>query len=125
MVVLYLQILNYKKYKLSDLINRLNSYDNLERIRYTTSHHKDMTDDLIEAHQNCNKLMPLLHLPVQSGSSKILKLMNRKHNIEEYLGIIERLKKKKPSIKFSSDFIIGHPGESEETSISLSLYNVL
>ena len=105
---------NYKKYKLSDLINELNGYENLERIRYTTSHPKDMTDDLIEAHQNCNKLMPLLHLPVQSGSSKILKLMNRKHNIEEYLGIIERLKKKKPSIKFSSDFIIGHPGESED-----------
>ncbi len=105
---------NYKKYKLSDLINELNSYDDLERIRYTTSHPKDMTDDLIDAHQNCSKLMPLLHLPVQSGSSRILKLMNRKHNIEEYLKIVEKLKKKKPSIKFSSDFIIGYPGEQED-----------
>ena len=101
------------KYRLSDLINELNNYKGLERIRYTTSHPKDMTNDLIETYENCNKLMPLLHLPVQSGSSRILKLMNRKHNIEEYLEIIEKLKKKRPSIKFSSDFIIGYPGESE------------
>ena len=104
---------NYKKYKLSDLINELNSYNSLERIRYTTSHPKDMTDDLIETHKDCNKLMPLLHLPVQSGSSKILKLMNRKHNIEEYLEIIAKLRKNNASIKFSSDFIIGYPGEDE------------
>ena len=105
---------NYKKYKLSDLINELNSYNSLERIRYTTSHPKDMTDDLIETHKDCNKLMPLLHLPVQSGSSKILKLMNRKHNIEEYLEIIAKLRKNNASIKFSSDFIIGYPGEDED-----------
>ncbi len=105
---------NHKKYRLSDLINELNSYDDLYRIRYTTSHPKDMTDDLIEAHKNCNKLMPLLHLPVQSGSSKILKLMNRKHNIEEYLEIIKKLKKNNEFIKFSSDFIIGYPGENED-----------
>ncbi len=103
----------YKKYRLSDLINELNAYDGLKRIRYTTSHPKDMTNDLIEAYESSNKLMPLLHLPVQSGSSKILKLMNRKHNIEEYLDIIQRLKNKRPSIKFSSDFIIGYPEESE------------
>ncbi len=105
---------NYKKNKLSDLINELNGYDGLERIRYTTSHPKDMTDDLIETHKDCNKLMPLLHLPVQSGSSKILKLMNRKHNVQEYLEIIEKLRKKNESIKFSSDFIIGYPGENED-----------
>ena len=103
-----------KNNKLSDLINKLQSIDKLKRIRYTTSHPKDMTDDLIDAHQNCSKLMPLLHLPVQSGSSKILKLMNRKHNVEEYIDIIKKLKTKKPNIKFSSDFIIGYPGETQE-----------
>jgi len=103
----------YKKYRLSDLINKLNSHKGLERIRYTTSHPKDMTDDLIGTYQTCKKLMPLLHLPVQSGSSKILKLMNRKHSIKKYLDIIQRLRKKRPSIKFSSDFMIGYPGENE------------
>ena len=101
------------KHRLSDIIHELNSHEKLERIRYTTSHPKDMTDDLIETYQNCNKLMPLLHLPVQSGSSKILKLMNRKHNIEEYLDIVNKLREKRPSIRFSSDFIIGYPGENE------------
>jgi len=101
-------------YKLSDLIKELSYCKGLERIRYTTSHPRDMTEDLIEVHKNIEKLMPLLHLPVQSGSSKILKLMNRKHNIEEFLDIMTKLKKVKPSIQFSSDFIIGYPGESEE-----------
>ena len=73
-----------------------------------------MTSDLIDAHAKCNKLMPILHLPVQSGSSKILKLMNRRHNISEYLEIIKKLKKIKKNIKFSSDFIIGYPGETEK-----------
>ena len=72
-----------------------------------------MTEDLIKAHEECKKLMPILHLPVQSGSSKILKLMNRKHNVEEYLSILRKLKEKKPNIQFSSDFIIGYPGETE------------
>ena len=72
-----------------------------------------MTEDLIEAHGDCSKLMPLLHLPVQTGSNKILKLMNRKHNIKYYLSIIEKLKKINDEIKFSSDFIIGYPGEEE------------
>ena len=67
--------------------------NDLKRIRYTTSHPKDMTSDLIDAHAKCNKLMPILHLPVQSGSSKILKLMNRRHNISEYLEIIKKLKR--------------------------------
>ncbi|MDB3857875.1 tRNA (N6-isopentenyl adenosine(37)-C2)-methylthiotransferase MiaB [Pelagibacteraceae bacterium] len=105
---------NYKDQKLSDLLYKLDEIKKLERIRYTTSHPKDLTDDLIEAHNRCKKLMPILHLPVQSGSSKILKAMNRNHSIEEYLLKIKKLKKKKPSIKFSSDFIIAYPGESKE-----------
>ena len=102
-----------KTYRLSDLIFKLNDLKNLKRIRYTTSHPKDVTKDLIEAHRDCEKLMPILHLPVQSGSSKILSAMNRKHNIEEYFEIINRLKEAKPNIKFSSDFIIGYPGETK------------
>ena len=102
-----------KTYRLSDLIFELNTLKELKRIRYTTSHPNDITRDLIEAHRDCAKLMPILHLPVQSGSSKILKAMNRKHNIEEYFGIIDDLKKAKPNIKFSSDFIIGYPGETD------------
>ena len=102
-----------KSYRLSDLILKLNDLKELKRIRYTTSHPKDVTKDLIEAHRDCDKLMPVLHLPVQSGSSKILKAMNRKHNIEEYSEIITNLKKVKPNIKFSSDFIIGYPSETE------------
>ena len=102
-----------KNYHLSDLIFELNSLKDLKRIRYTTSHPKDVTKDLIEAHKNCKKLMPILHLPVQSGSSNILKAMNRKHTIQEYSEIINKLRDAKPNIKFSSDFIIGYPGETE------------
>ena len=105
---------NYKGVRLSNLIFEISKIKSLERIRYTTSHPKDFTQDLIDAHKNCRKLMPLVHLPVQSGSNKILKAMNRKHTIEEYLGIIDKLKKIKPEIKFSSDFIIGYPGETLE-----------
>ena len=103
-----------KKKKLSDLIFEISKIKNLKRIRYTTSHPKDFSDDLIDAHKNFEKLMPLVHLPVQSGSDKILEEMNRKHTIKEYLDIIEKLKKVKPNIKFSSDFIIGYPGETLE-----------
>ena len=105
---------NYKGKKISDLIFEISKIDDLKRIRYTTSHPKDFTQDLIEAHKNCKKLMPLIHLPVQSGSNKILKTMNRKHTIEEYQNIIEKLNKVNSNIKFSSDFIIGYPGESLE-----------
>jgi tRNA-2-methylthio-N6-dimethylallyladenosine synthase len=101
-----------KAYRLSDLIFKLNELQDLKRIRYTTSHPKDVTKDLIQAHKDCEKLMPVLHLPVQSGSSKILKSMNRKHNIEEYIEIIDNIRQAKPNIKFSSDFIIGYPGET-------------
>ncbi len=99
--------------KLSYLIYKLSQIKDLKRIRYTTSHPIDFTEDLIEAHCQSSKLMPLIHLPVQSGSNKILKNMNRKHTIEEYLELIQKLKKVNPKIKFSSDFIIGYPGETE------------
>ena len=102
-----------KEFRLSDLLLELESFDGLERIRYTTSHPKDMTDDLINVYKKSAKLMPLVHLPVQSGSNKILKLMNRKHTIEEYLIIYEKLKRINPNIEFSSDFIIGYPEENE------------
>jgi tRNA-2-methylthio-N6-dimethylallyladenosine synthase len=86
----------------------------IERIRYTTSHPKDMTEDLIDVYRYSKKLMPLVHLPVQSGSNKILKLMNRDHTIEEYLEIFNKLKTINSKIEFSSDFIIGFPGEEEQ-----------
>ena len=105
---------NFKNQRLSDLLYSLSEIKNLERIRYTTSHPKDFTPDLIEAHSKCKKLMPLIHLPVQSGSTKILRNMNRNHTTEDYLEIIEKLKEKKPSIKFSSDFIIAYPNETED-----------
>ena len=104
---------NKKNYRLSDLIRKLDKMNSLERIRFTTSHPKDMTEDLIKCYGECEKLMPFLHLPVQSGSDKILKDMNRKHNIKYYLKIIDKLKKINPQINFSSDFIVGYPGETE------------
>jgi len=103
-----------KEFRLSDLLLELEKFNELERIRYTTSHPKDMTDDLIDVYKKSNKLMPLVHLPVQSGSNKILKLMNRKHSIEEYLMIYKKLKSINSNIEFSSDFIIGYPEESDE-----------
>ena len=105
---------NSKEYRLSDLIMALEEFSELKRIRYTTSHPLDMTDDLIECYNKSKKLVPFVHLPVQSGSNKILKLMNRKHTIEKYLSIYEKLKKINPIIEFSSDFIIAYPGETEE-----------
>ena len=105
---------NYEKKRLSDLIFEISKIKDLKRIRYTTSHPRDFTEDLIEVHKNCEKLMPLVHLPVQSGSDKILKAMNRKHTINEYLHIVDKLRKVKPNIKFSSDFIIGYPSETYE-----------
>ena len=105
---------HFEDKKLSDLIFEISQIKNLKRIRYTTSHPRDFTDDLIEIHKNCKKLMPMIHLPVQSGSNKILESMNRKHTVEDYLKIIEKLLKVNPNIKFSSDFIIGYPGETRE-----------
>ena len=105
---------NNKGYRLSNLILEIEKISGIERIRYTTSHPKDMTNDLIEIYKYSKKLMPLVHLPVQSGSNKILSLMNRKHSINEYLEIYDRLKEINFNIQFSSDFIIGYPGEEEK-----------
>ena len=103
-----------KEFRLSDLILELEKFSEIKRIRYTTSHPKDMTEDLLNVYKKSKKLMPLVHLPVQSGSNKILELMNRKHTIEEYLKIYKKLKDINPNIEFSSDFIIGYPQEEEE-----------
>ncbi len=105
---------DYKGNKLSDLIYEISQIKDLKRIRYTTSHPRDFTEDLIKAHQDCEKLMPFIHLPVQSGSNKILEAMNRKHTVEDYYEIINKLIEVRPDIKFSSDFIIGYPGETKE-----------
>ena len=105
---------NSKFYKISDLLNELEKFSELERIRYTTSHPRDMSDDLIDCYSTNKKLMPFIHLPIQSGSNKILKLMNRKHSVEEYLTIFDKLKKINSNIEFSSDFIISYPGETDE-----------
>jgi len=103
-----------ENYKLSNLILEIEKISGIKRIRYTTSHPKDMSEDLIEVYKSSKKLMPLVHLPVQSGSDKILKLMNRKHVIKDYLKIYDNLKKINEMIEFSSDFIIGYPGETEQ-----------
>ncbi len=105
---------NDGKNKLSNLIAEIEKIQDIKRIRYTTSHPKDMTEDLIDLYKNSKKLMPLVHLPVQSGSDKILESMNRKHTIKDYLRIFEKLKNINSKIEFSSDFIIGYPGEKEE-----------
>ena len=105
---------NNKKYRLSDIILEIEKLSGIKRIRYTTSHPKDMTDDLIEVYKHSKKLMSLVHLPVQSGSNKILNLMNRKHTISKYYEIYDRLKEINSDIQFSSDFILGYPGEEEE-----------
>ena len=105
---------NNKNFTLSSLIRELNNIKNLKRIRYMTSHPKDMTEDLINCHKDCEKLMPIIHLPIQSGSDKILTLMNRKHNRNFYLSAIKKLKNVNKDIKISSDFIIGYPGETEK-----------
>ena len=98
----------------AELIRTLAKIDGLERIRYTTSHPGDMTDALIEAHGDVEKLMPYLHLPVQSGSNGILKAMNRSHTVETYLAILEKMRSARPDVALSGDFIVGFPGETEE-----------
>ena len=105
---------NNTDYKLSSLLKDLNKIKNLKRIRFTTSHPKDMTDDLINCYKDCEKLMPILHLPVQSGSDKILRLMNRKYDKNFYLSIVKKLKNANKNIKISSDFILGYPGETKK-----------
>ena len=104
----------FEGYRLSNLILEIEKLPGLKRVRYTTSHPKDMTEDLIDVYKHSKKLMPLVHLPIQSGSNKILNLMNRKHTIDEYLNIFDKLKKINSKIEFSSDFIIGYPGENDQ-----------
>ena len=105
---------NGNKSDLAKLIKEIATIPQIKRIRYTTSHPKDMNDELIAAHNEVEKLMPFLHLPVQSGSNNILKAMNRKHTKQDYFKIIDKLKKSRPDIGLSSDFIVGFPGESDQ-----------
>ncbi len=98
---------------LAYLINKVSEIDKLKRLRYMTSHPIDMTDSLIKAHKTNNKLMPFLHLPIQSGSDKILSAMNRKHDVEFYKRLVEKIRNERPDIALSSDFIVGYPGESD------------
>lgn len=107
---------------LAGLIAELSRVEGIERLRYTTSHPRDMTEDLIAAHAHNPKLMPYLHLPVQSGSDPILKAMNRGHTAESYLRLVERIRAARPDIAMSGDFIVGFPGETEadfESTLSL------
>jgi tRNA-2-methylthio-N6-dimethylallyladenosine synthase len=101
-------------WSLAKLIWELDRVDGLERIRFTTSHPNDMSDDLIEAHGTCSKLMPYLHLPVQSGSDRILKRMNRSHDTASYLALIDRIRAARPDILISGDFIVGFPEETDQ-----------
>jgi tRNA-2-methylthio-N6-dimethylallyladenosine synthase len=100
-------------YTLAKLVRRLAKIPGLDRIRYTTSHPRDMGDDLIEAHGELPELMPYLHLPVQAGSDKILKAMNRDHTAESYVRLIEKIRAARPDIAMSGDFIVGFPGERD------------
>ena len=102
-----------RSWSLARLIEALAEIKDVSRIRYTTSHPRDMTDDLIEAHGGIEKLMPFLHLPVQSGSDNILAAMNRQHTADDYRRLIARIRKRRPDMAFSSDFIVGFPGESD------------
>jgi len=107
---------------LGELIHAIAAIDGLERIRYTTSHPNDMDDALIEAHGTCDKLMPYLHLPVQSGNDRVLKAMNRAHTAQSYLALLERFRAVRPDIALSGDFIVGFPGETDaEFEDTLSL----
>ena len=99
---------------LGSLIRHVAKIGGVERIRYTTSHPSDMMDDLIEAHAEVEQLAPFLHLPVQAGSDRVLKAMNRKHTADEYLRIVERVRKARPDIALASDFIVGFPGETDK-----------
>ena len=101
------------EWSLAKLIWELEKIDGLDRIRFTTSHPNDMTPDLIEAHGQCKKLMPYLHLPVQSGSNNILKRMNRSHDAESYVSLISKIREARPDILISGDFIVGFPEETE------------
>ena len=110
----YHGLMGKKVWSLSRLIKEIAEIENLKRIRYTTSHPADMTQDLVDAHGQIEQLMPYLHLPIQSGDDLILKAMNRNYKVEDYISIINRLRLVRPDIALSSDFIVGFPGESEQ-----------
>ena len=103
-----------KERNLAYLLREVAELDGIKRIRYTTSYPADVNDDLIQCHKDLKLLMPFLHLPIQSGSDRILKAMNRKHTIKDYLNIVEKITKADPNIGMSSDFIVGFPGEDDE-----------
>ena len=103
-----------ESWSLARVLRALAEIDGIERLRYTTSHPRDMADDLIAAHAEIDKLMPYLHLPVQSGSDRILAAMNRQHTAREYLDLVERIRAARPDLALSSDFIVGFPGETDE-----------
>ncbi len=103
-----------EKWGLGELLHRLTKIEGLARLRYTTSHPRDMDDSLIEAHRDLPQLMPYLHLPIQSGSNRILKAMNRRHTTAEYIALIARIKAARPDLALSGDFIVGFPGETDE-----------
>jgi len=105
---------NSEKWGLGELLHRLTEIDGLARLRYTTSHPRDMDDSLIAAHRDLPQLMPYLHLPIQSGSNRILKAMNRRHTTAEYIALIARIKAARPDLALSGDFIVGFPGETDE-----------
>ena len=112
---------NGQERSLAYLLRKLAEIDGLKRIRYTTSYPADMTDELIACHKDLPQLMPYLHLPVQYGSDKILKAMNRRHSRDDYLRTIEKLYAANPALRMSSDFIVGFPGETDE---DLSLIHI-
>ena len=102
-----------REWGLGELLRHLAEIDGLERLRYTTSHPRDMDDSLIEAHRDLDTLMPYLHLPVQAGSDQVLKAMNRRHTADDYIRLVDRIRAARPDIALSGDFIVGFPGESE------------
>lgn len=101
-------------YKFSNLLYDVNKIDGIERIRFVSPHPKDFTDDVIEAIKKCDKVCKIIHLPLQSGSSKVLKSMNRKYTKEQFINLVEKMKKQIPKVVFSTDIIVGFPGETEE-----------
>lgn len=112
-----------REYSLAELVRHLSRIEGLERLRYTTSHPRDMSDDLIEAHANEPKLMPYLHLPFQAGSDRILAAMNRKHTAREYVDLVGRIRAAQPDLALSTDVIVGFPGETEaEFSETLAVF---
>ena len=105
---------NEKITSFAELLYEVNKIEGIERIRFVSPHPKDFTDDVIEAIKKCDKVCKLIHLPLQSGNTKVLKEMNRKYTKEQYLNLVEKMKKEIPNVTFSTDIIVGFPGETDE-----------